>query len=148
MISPLGAAMNSRLCRTSALAGLLFALAGCSAAAPYWSTHTTAISVVGSLQESLSTSTLSLAAGGSASFSVTLTPAGGFAGLVQFAPVNSQPGVTFSPSSVDIEGTAAVTIPITVTATASAEVSTRAVTFCAASTDQAVQAPLSITVSN
>ncbi len=140
--------MTSRLCRTSAVAGLLLAIAGCSKATPYWASHTTAIPVIGSLGETLSTSTLGLAAGGSASFSVTLTPAGGFSGIVQFAPVNSQPGVTFSPSSVDIEGTAAVTIPITVSATASAEVGTRAVTFCAASSNQAAQAPLTITVSN
>ncbi len=135
--------------RTARAASALFVLlvaTGCSSPEPLWVTTSTAIPIVGSLAESISSAQLSVSQGSSASFTITLTPTGGFSGLVQFAPIGSQSGVTFLPASVTISGTEPVSMPMTVSASIDATPGTNTVTLAAAAGNQAAQVAFTLSV--
>jgi hypothetical protein len=142
------ATMMKSFHQRSVLVALALAAAGLAAACnsnqPRWSTNPTFNTPVGSLQLTLAQSTLALASG-TGTISATVTPSGGFSGLVQFSPVRGDAlGLTISPSGIDLEGTAPVTLELTITAT-NASTQSEAITIAAAASNQAAEAELTVT---
>ena len=132
--------------RNSALSLLVLAGAGCSTNEPLWATNPSFDPVIGSLQETLSVSALTVPQGGSATLTVTVVPYGGFTGLIQFAPVLAQPGIVLSPESVDIEGTEPAVVTMTISASADSTADTQSIVLAAAAGNQAAEATLALTV--
>ena len=140
--------MMKSLQQSRALVGLAFAASGltasCNSNQPRWSTNPTFNTPVGSLQLTLAQSALSLTSG-KGTINATVTPAGGFTGLIQFNPVGGeQLGLSISPGSIDIEGTAAVTVALTLTQ-ATASTGSEAITIAASATNQSAEAQLTVT---
>jgi len=136
----------NRIARAASALVVFLVASGCSSPEPLWVTTSTAIPIVGSLAESISSAQLSVSQGGSAGFTITLTPSGGFSGLVQFAPIGSQSGVTFLPASVTLSGSEPVSVQMTVSASIDATPGTSTVTLAAAAGNQAAQVAFTLSV--
>jgi hypothetical protein len=119
--------------------------ASCNSNQPRWSTNPTFNDPVGSLALALDQPLVQIPQGGSGMVNATVTPSGGFTGLIQFSPIGgARLGITLSPDSIDIEGTAPVTVPLTITATNASAVGNDNITIAAAASNQAAEAPLSV----
>ena len=84
---------------------------------------------------SASPSSQTIAPGGKATYTVTITPSGGFTGSVTLSAKNLPSGATasFSPNPVSITSSAAASSTLTITTTASTKVGTYTITITAAS---------------
>jgi hypothetical protein len=135
--------MNRSLRHASRLAVLAFAAAACGFSPP---TPVGPIAGVGSLEESVAASSLSVQQGGSASLSVTVTPIDGFTGPAQFAFVGAPAGITIAPALITLSGTAAQTATISVLASATTAVGTYQATLAIAGQISSAEVSIALTV--